>query len=269
MGTKVGGGGPPGNLVVLNQQTDLHLSALELQELEQTMRTIRRYLGYETYDLSLFLINDVDMTNYNQQTRGIQAPTDILSFPSLRAVKPGTLEQPQFAYPQYYDLGEILMDVPYIMRVCRDDEQEQEQGPSDPETTKANVSNQEESQSTLPKATPPPPPPSPPDKSKVVDLVKVGTSQSDDNDNKANDNDNDDEDYLYYDDRGVSAAMAKVFDPKLRLHMLLVHGMLHLVGYDHETDDDYKLMVRQEEKLLKYLGLPTAQNPPSNNTILM
>lgn len=33
------------------------------------------------------------------------------------------------------------------------------------------------------------------------------------------------------DDRGVSRAMAQVFDPLKRLPLLLVHGILHLMGY--------------------------------------
>jgi Endoribonuclease YbeY len=36
------------------------------------------------------------------------------------------------------------------------------------------------------------------------------------------------------DDRGVSGAMAVVRDPETRICMLVVHGMLHLVGYDHK-----------------------------------
>ena len=37
--------------------------------------------------------------------------------------------------------------------------------------------------------------------------------------------------------------------------MLLVHGMLHLVGHDHEEDDEYELMVSKEEEILKELGM--------------
>lgn len=57
-------------------------------------------------------------------------------------------------------------------------------------------------------------------------------------------------------ERGVSGAMANIWDPDVRIKMLLVHGMLHLVGYDHEDDDEYELMVTKEEELLEELGLP-------------
>lgn len=36
---------------------------------------------------------------------------------------------------------------------------------------------------------------------------------------------------------------------------LAVHGMLHLLGYDHETDEDRQVMREQEEKILAALGI--------------
>lgn len=37
---------------------------------------------------------------------------------------------------------------------------------------------------------------------------------------------------------------------------LAVHGFLHLVGYDHETDDDAETMENLERKILSQLGVP-------------
>ena len=37
------------------------------------------------------------------------------------------------------------------------------------------------------------------------------------------------------------------------LQVLLVHGVCHLLGYDHETDAQYKLMERKERELLELL----------------
>lgn|SRR3990167_1555010 len=39
-----------------------------------------------------------------------------------------------------------------------------------------------------------------------------------------------------------------------RMKVLLVHGICHLLGYDHEEDEDFKLMQKQEKKLLKVLN---------------
>ncbi len=38
-----------------------------------------------------------------------------------------------------------------------------------------------------------------------------------------------------------------------RMQVLLVHGICHLLGYDHEVDADYKVMHRKELALLKHL----------------
>ncbi|CAN0556511.1 unnamed protein product, partial [Ectocarpus sp. 8 AP-2014] len=51
-------------------------------------------------------------------------------------------------------------------------------------------------------------------------------------------------------ERGVSGAMSRVFDVQERASMLLVHGLIHLLGYDHETESDYKAMVAVEEEVL-------------------
>jgi probable rRNA maturation factor len=37
---------------------------------------------------------------------------------------------------------------------------------------------------------------------------------------------------------------------------MVVHGVLHLVGYDHERDADARRMERREKLLLKRLGFP-------------
>lgn len=39
-----------------------------------------------------------------------------------------------------------------------------------------------------------------------------------------------------------------------RMKILLVHGICHLLGYDHETDEEYKVMHRKELALLKLLA---------------
>ena len=38
-----------------------------------------------------------------------------------------------------------------------------------------------------------------------------------------------------------------------RMRILLVHGICHLLGYDHIKDEDYKIMKAQEEFLLQKL----------------
>jgi probable rRNA maturation factor len=40
------------------------------------------------------------------------------------------------------------------------------------------------------------------------------------------------------------------------LSHLAVHGFLHLIGYDHETDDDAETMEALEREILAQLGIP-------------
>jgi len=39
------------------------------------------------------------------------------------------------------------------------------------------------------------------------------------------------------------------------LTVLLIHGLLHLTGYDHDEDKDYKIMRGKENKILKIFAL--------------
>lgn len=39
-----------------------------------------------------------------------------------------------------------------------------------------------------------------------------------------------------------------------RMQRLLVHGICHLLGYDHIEDADYVVMLKKEKALLKYLS---------------
>jgi probable rRNA maturation factor len=40
------------------------------------------------------------------------------------------------------------------------------------------------------------------------------------------------------------------------LAVLLIHGLLHLTGYDHQEDKDYKMMREKESEILKTFDLP-------------
>ncbi len=43
-------------------------------------------------------------------------------------------------------------------------------------------------------------------------------------------------------------------DFESRMNMMLVHGVCHLLGHDHDEDDDYKKMFTLEIKLLKLIS---------------
>lgn len=180
-GSKPITGNPPGFIEISDEQDVLKI---DLERFRRTVEIVRREIGYETYDISLFLVDDDEMQETNLETRNVDAPTDILSFPMHDYRKAGELVPPDFDIPEYYNLGDVLIDVPYVIRRCEEDKEYED----------------------------------------------------------------DDEE-----DRGVSGAMATVHDPEKRINMLLVHGLLHLVGYDHEEDDEYEEMVTREEEILDVL----------------
>lgn len=60
-------------------------------------------------------------------------------------------------------------------------------------------------------------------------------------------------------DRGVSLAMSKVFTFQERLPLLVLHGLLHLVGYDHETEKDWEVMTAKEDEILAKLLVEDAR----------
>ena len=47
--------------------------------------------------------------------------------------------------------------------------------------------------------------------------------------------------------------MATVFRMEDRLPLLLIHGILHLVGYEHETEEDWIRMTDKEDELIQRL----------------
>jgi hypothetical protein len=100
-GSKAGPGNPPGKISLYDEQNDLKL---DLDQLRDTVSRIRQCIGYPTFDVTLILVDDKEMKSTNKESRGINEPTDILSFPFHDAVKPGVLEEVKFDAPDYYML---------------------------------------------------------------------------------------------------------------------------------------------------------------------
>lgn len=201
-------GNPLGTVSIYDEQEVL--KDIDVTALRTIVQRISTVLGYETYDVTLLLVDDGEMRATNLESRGIDSPTDILSFPfhNCRENKAGLLEEPEFSIPDYYTLGDLVVCVPYVIRRCKEDLILHKQ------------------------------------------LEVVGSESSSENTYEGGN----DLEAAEENDRGVSGAMAWVQDPEKRIRMLLVHGMLHLVGYDHIEDDDYIEMVEREESILKELG---------------
>jgi len=57
------------------------------------------------------------------------------------------------------------------------------------------------------------------------------------------------------DEVGVFRAMSNYYTVQERLPLLLVHGCVHLLGYDHETDYEWGVMTRREEQIIQDLRM--------------
>ena len=212
--------GVPGNPLGIVSIYDEQEALKEIDEaaLRTTVQRISKILGYETYDVTLLLVDDEEMRETNLESRGIDKPTDILSFPfhECQPYQAGLLEEPEFDVPDYYTLGDLVVDVPYVIRRCKEDLMLHEE----------------------------------------LEMVGSGSRCESNQEGGTSQKTGEEDAFLPVEeeDRGVSGAMARVEDPEKRIRMLLVHGMLHLVGYDHIEDNDYIEMVEREEELLKELG---------------
>eukprot|EP00814_Leptocylindrus_danicus_P022566 CAMPEP_0116043052 /NCGR_PEP_ID=MMETSP0321-20121206/26102_1 /TAXON_ID=163516 /ORGANISM="Leptocylindrus danicus var. danicus, Strain B650" /LENGTH=164 /DNA_ID=CAMNT_0003523739 /DNA_START=316 /DNA_END=807 /DNA_ORIENTATION=- len=159
---------------------------------------IREQLRYPTYDVTLVLADDEYVRELNKDYRDVDSPTDILSFPFSDAEEPGQLPEPDFDFPDFYCLGDMMISVPYVMRQIEND--------------RLYFSSQKE-------------------ENNVIDPHDSLSAQ-------------------FSDTRGVSGAMATEYNVEKRIGLLLIHGMLHLIGYDHIEDDDYLVMVKREEEII-------------------
>ena len=218
------------------------LIPIDLAALHRTIEMTREIIGYPTYDVSLCLVDDDYMTEINKSTRDMETPTDVLSFCFQETfIKPGVLGEVQFDISDYYNLGDMLIDVEYVKRKCDDDRE------THAKKTNAGVLGGDDDNDDG-----------------MLEGEVLSETTNDRRSDAPNDDDSDDDDDQYeyeymevevdeYDDRGVAPAMQYIYDPEIRIHMLVVHGMLHLVGYDHIEEDDYELMVVREDEVLAEL----------------
>jgi len=229
----------PGHIILSDDRNDSSTIPINLAALHKTIEVTRDIIGYPTYDVSLSLVDNEYMKEINLATRGMDSTTDVLSFCfQEKFVKPGTLGEVQFDLGDYYNLGDMLIDVEYVKNRCDEDRKLH--------ASEEGHNNDSGNDELL-------------EEGEVVAEHKV---QSSDVQQEVEEEEDDDDDYEYeymevevdeYDDRGVAPAMQYIYNPEIRIHMLIVHGMLHLVGYDHITDDDYELMVVREDEVLAEL----------------
>jgi len=148
-------------IIIRNQQRKIKV---DLTKLEQDATKILAALKYSNFDLTILLVNETTIQQYNRDYRQKDQPTDILSFPFHANIGAGDYIVPTCEDDQ--NLGDIILCPPYILN----------------------------------------------------DLER----------------------------------WEKSFEE--RIQILLVHGICHLLGYDHILDEDYEIMKKQEEWLLAQIN---------------
>eukprot|EP00474_Spongospora_subterranea_P009729 CRZ10187.1 hypothetical protein [Spongospora subterranea] len=149
------------SIVIRNTQRSV---SVNMALLSRQIYAIRDIIDCNDFDLSIWLTNDKRIRMYNNETRGIDRPTDVLSLRFIEDVKPGCRPKP--IHHDFKNLGDIILSVPYIHR----------------------------------------------------QLPTLGCSIT------------------------------------KRLPLLCTHGICHLIGYDHERDDDFELMQARENEILQKLA---------------
>lgn len=57
-------------------------------------------------------------------------------------------------------------------------------------------------------------------------------------------------DILISGERAIEQAKQNSIDPKQEIKVLIIHGILHLLGYDHATPHEEKIMVQKQDFFL-------------------
>lgn len=189
------------------------LSAQEQQDLMKLLRegiaeALKQANGPEDAEISLVMVDDETIHLLNQSYRGVDRPTDVLSF---------AMQESGEGEPEIY-MGDLFADAP--------------------ESTEDN-----------------------PDKTADYSFEAIMEEELSD------DEDEEDDDYFIYEDPVlgdivISVERARVqaqeFGHSLAREIvyLAVHGTLHLLGYDHFSDQDSFVMRRMEERVMGKIGLP-------------
>jgi len=151
---------------------------------EIIVRSILFELGLSHFSLQIELIGLEEMQNMNLRTRGIAAPTDVLSFPEHEPEGPLA---PISLGNTFFDLGRVALCIPYIREQALSRRQKAKASSNDAAT--AAIQN-------------------------------------------------------YSDETIIQAEYA----------LVLTHGILHLAGFDHHTQQDRDLMQATSERLVRRLA---------------
>lgn len=145
-------------IYVRNSQRTIKINTAQIKK---DVQTFLKSLGYDDFDISIWITTNATIQKYNREYRDKDKPTDILSFPYHDKLKAG--QRVKIQEPEDQNLGDLIICASYVSK----------------------------------------------------DAKRLGISF------------------------------------ERRMHRLLVHGICHLLGYDHIKDADYKVMLAKERELLE------------------
>lgn len=173
-------------LECINEQQNIEITA----ELMETFKTLLRLAGelesVDSGEVALSFVDDETIHQLNKEYRGIDRPTDVLSF--------AMSESSEDELPiRYDDMEEVEIDLAGM---------EDEEG----------------------------------DEAESLQAEPLG-------------------DIVISVPRAVAQAEEYGHSVERELGFLFVHGFLHLIGYDHETEEDEKTMFAKQEQILAKAGI--------------
>ncbi|NBO99597.1 MAG: rRNA maturation RNase YbeY [Proteobacteria bacterium] len=98
-------------ITIKNSQRTIEV---DTQKLEQSAQTILKELGYEGYDLGIWLTTNKTIHSYNKTYRKKDKPTDILSFP-YHQLEPGEKIKP--LDDEDKNVGDLIISLEFVQGV--------------------------------------------------------------------------------------------------------------------------------------------------------
>ncbi|MDF2925486.1 MAG: hypothetical protein K0R57_4400 [Paenibacillaceae bacterium] len=173
-------------LECINEQEDYEINDKLLGMLKELLRLAGELEGVDSGEVALSFVDDETIHQLNKEYRGMDKPTDVLSF--------AMSESSEDELPiRYDDMEEVEIELPEI---------DVEEGDE-------------------------------PDNLQAEPLGDIVISVP----------------------RALAQAEEYGHSPEREIGFLFVHGFLHLIGYDHESEEEEKLMFAKQEQILAKAGI--------------
>lgn len=98
---------------IINKQRKIKINEKELKKIITIMLAT---LGYQDFDIGIFLTTNPTIKKYNKKYRKKDTATDILSFPYHTSLKPG--EKIIVTSQEDKNLGDIIISLEYVQRAA-------------------------------------------------------------------------------------------------------------------------------------------------------